>query len=58
MPTHYLDFNKAQFDGFKKAVARAVKNEQPEFEYLGNEYIVTFAKYVVEYLEPKFKGIK
>jgi len=36
----------------------AVKYGQESFNYEGNEFLTSYAKYFLEYYEPKFKGVR
>ena len=49
-----INFNKTMLKRFKKTY-NACDTECFMFE--GNEYLKTYAKYVIEYLEGKFKEI-
>lgn len=50
-----VTFTKKEFVGLKKAYELAVKQEAKSFTYDGNEYVTGYAKYLLEYLTPKFK---
>lgn len=39
---------------FKRAYAKALKDDVPTFTFEGNEFVVGYAKYLIEYLEGKF----
>jgi hypothetical protein len=39
---------------FKEAYNKALKNNVEEFLYQGQDILVSYAKYLLEYLEPKF----
>jgi len=43
------------FNRFKLAYARAVKDEAGLFTFDGREYVVSYAKYLIEYLETKVR---
>ena len=52
-----IEVTKDQFDMLKSAYNEAVKNNQEQFEmpgYPGQMVLTTYAKYMIEYLEPKF----
>ena len=46
-------FTKKEIKQFKKAYKKAVENEDLLFTFKGREVLVTFAKYVLEYVENK-----
>ncbi len=41
---------------FKRALATANKNNQPTFIFDGSEFVPAYAKYLIEYLDARFKG--
>lgn len=52
-----VSFNKEQLKRFKREFNKAKPNSTFIFE--GNEYLKEYAKYVIEYLESRFKkGLK
>lgn len=54
------DLSKVKFHQYcqlKDAYRAAVRNNHKEVEWLGNVYAVQYANYLIEYLEPRFKGI-
>jgi len=51
-------FDVNRFKKLKKEYDKAVKNNQPTFNFDGKSVDTTFAKYVIELLTPKFGGIK
>jgi hypothetical protein len=53
-----IEVTKEHFDALKCAYEDAVKNNKDQFEmpgYPGQMVLTTYAKYMIEYLEPKFK---
>lgn len=48
-----IEFDKEIFDKFKKCYTKAVEMKKETFIFRG-EWLVSYAKYVIEYLEPKF----
>lgn len=50
-----IEFTEEQFILFKKAYDDAVKLDHRIFIFDGKELLTGYAKYVVEYIEPKFK---
>jgi len=49
---------KAQYDILVKSYNRAVKDNLPEFEWENETVLTSYAKYLIEYLDPKFKDMK
>ena len=49
---------KHQYDLLVDTYKKAVKNNQTELEWLGNQYLVQFAYQIIEYLKPRFKDMK
>lgn len=39
---------------FKRAYGMAVRTNQTEFEFDGNQFVSSYAKYLIEYLEFQF----
>jgi len=50
-----VTFDKNDLILFKKCYENALQNKVTEFEYKGNEYVVSYAKYLIEFLESKLK---
>ena len=50
---HY--FTKATFSMLKKCYNKTVKDKQDRFRFKDRVFLVDYAKYLIEYLEPKFK---
>jgi hypothetical protein len=48
-----IEFSRADFQKFKKAYNEAVANGKDQFTFMGNEFVTGYAKYLIEYLEPK-----
>jgi hypothetical protein len=55
MAENMVEFNAESFKKFKQVYAGALLNNDTKFVFEGNEYLVSYAKYLIEYLEPKFK---
>lgn len=51
----YVEFTWVQFMEFKKLYELAVELGYRQFTYNKEEYLTGYAKYVVEYLEDKYK---
>lgn len=54
MPNEIV-FTPEKLELLKKAYQQAVDQKQQEFIFDGNEYVVGYAKYLIEYLTDKFK---
>lgn len=52
--TYLIEFTKPKFEALKKAYQSAIDNDHDQFEYDNQTYVTDYAKYVIEYLEPKF----
>ncbi len=50
-----ISFTKGDFDSFKKMYESAKKNGSETFSFNGRAFNVSYAKYLIEYLEDKFK---
>lgn len=50
-----VSFTKADLKEFKKHYNKAVKDKMYLFIFKGEEYLTEYAKYVIEYLNGKFK---
>jgi len=48
-----ITFTKESFKRFKKAYKDAIRNKATQFTFEQNEFIVGYAKYVIEYIEGK-----
>lgn len=46
-----INFTEASAKAFKKAYLKAVKDEQDSFVWDGHEFILGYAKYLLEHLE-------
>jgi hypothetical protein len=57
MSNENKSFTKEKLKAFKKAYETAKMKAQATFIFEGDEYIVNYAKYLIEYLEDKFKNI-
>lgn len=44
------------FKRFKKAYAEAVEARQVQFVFDGHDFLVSYSKYLIEYLDGKFSG--
>lgn len=49
-----ISFNKESFQNFKNQYETSVKNNEEMFVFDGNDFLTSYAKYVIEYLRPKF----
>lgn len=50
-----MDFNKDKVKSLRKEYDKAVKEGKDVFVFEGQELVTNYAKYLLEYLEPKFK---
>ena len=46
-----MTFTKADVIALRKRCDQAIKDGEEEFEFQGNQLIVSYAKYLLEYLE-------
>lgn len=54
----YINFTPELFRKLKKEYKKANDKKIEVFLFEGKEILVSYAKYLIEYLETKFKGIK
>jgi len=52
--TTEVSFTPAKRDSLRKAYDKAQKDEAESFTWEGNEYLVTYARYLLEYLDQVF----
>lgn len=50
-----INFDRQKLKELKNLYNKAVKDNKESFTYNGDEYLTSYAKYVIEYLETKFK---
>ena len=50
-----LEWTIKQFLAFKKAYSVALNQDYDSFFFEDNEFLTSYAKYLIEYLEPQFK---
>jgi len=50
-----ISFTTESFKNFKTDYNSAVKNNQEMFVFDGNDFLTSYAKYVIEYLKTKFE---
>lgn len=50
----YIDFTPQKIKRFKRLYEKALKDQQESFYFEGKEVLTTYAKYIVEYVEPVF----
>lgn len=50
-----LTFDKELLEEFKEAYNKALKRLQDEFVFYDNLFLVGYAKYLIEYLDPLLK---
>ena len=49
---------KAEYDTLKKSYKRAVEQNLTEFEWCNETVLTSYTKYLIEYLDSKFKNMK
>lgn len=54
----YIQWSEDMFLRFKRAYNVAVKSGWDKFTFEGHDYLTSYAKYLVEYMEGKFKKKK
>ena len=50
-----ISFTPESFKNFKSDYNSAVENNQEMFVFDGNDFLTSYAKYVIEYLKTKFE---
>jgi hypothetical protein len=50
-----INFDAAKIERFRKRYERAVRDGETVFKFEGKDILVSYAKYVLEYLEGKFE---
>jgi hypothetical protein len=50
-----INFDRQKLKELKNLYNKAVKDNKESFIYNGDEYLTSYAKYVIEYLETKLK---
>jgi dihydrofolate reductase len=50
-----VSFSQEDFKNFKTEYNSAIENEKQMFVFGGNEFLTSYAKYVIEYLKTKFE---
>lgn len=56
MEAEKIVFDKIKLRKFKKFYQKAVDDKKEAFDFHGRTYLTMYAKYVIEYLEDKFKN--
>ena len=51
-----VSFDRAKLKKLKKALAKAEAKGESQFTFEGYELLPAYAKYLVQYLEQRFKG--
>lgn len=51
----HIEFDKEKLKRLKHVYEKAIELQQDSFWFEGNEYLTSYAKYLIEYLETKFK---
>ena len=55
---NYISWTKPMLKAFKIAYDKAIKEKLESFYFENNEYFTSYAKYIIEYLEPQFLNKK
>ncbi len=50
-----IEFNPEKCKALKREYSKAVKDKKESFIFEGNEYVTSYAKYLLEFLKTKFK---
>ncbi len=50
-----MEFTKEDFQNFKDQYEKTRENNLKFFTFKNKEFDIWYAKYIIEYLEPKFK---
>lgn len=53
-----INFDRQKLKELKTLYNKAVKGGKESFMYKGDEYLTSYAKYVIEYLDSQFKNNK
>lgn len=51
----FVNFTTSKFKLFRDAYEQALVNGQERFRFEGDEYVMDYAKYLIEYLSEKFE---
>ena len=49
-----ITISKEYLQGLRKEYNKAVSNKADQFKYKGNDFVTGYAKYFLQYYEPKF----
>ena len=50
-----MNFNLQTYIRFKSEYQKAVKGNQKQFTFEGHEFLTEYAKYLLQYLKPRFE---
>ena len=50
-----MNFNLQTYNRFKTEYQRAVKENKEQFTFDGHSFLTQYAKYLLQYLKPKFE---
>jgi hypothetical protein len=53
--SNYIKMDKVEFDILKNLYESALKRGEDKFSFRGSPVLVTYAKYLIEYLEKQFE---
>jgi hypothetical protein len=48
-----VEFDRKKRDRLRKRYKEAVEKKEDQFEFEGNKYVTSYAKYLLEYLDSK-----
>lgn len=50
-----ITFDRQELSNFKRSYTVAIRNKKDQFTFQGNQFLVSYAKYLIECLEIKLK---
>lgn len=50
--------NKENFENFRRAYFQAIKEKREYFQFALQDFNITYAKYLIEYNDTRFKNFK
>lgn len=53
-----IDFDRAKLQELRNAYTNAVARGEDQFEFEGSPILVAYAKYLIEYLDSRFKSVR
>lgn len=55
---NFISIDKSRYTELKSLYAKAVTDKADSFKFMGESILTSYAKYVLEYLKPKFEKVK